>query len=57
MAADGGLGETDALGQIGGCGRTVVQDGARDPVARGALTGREFLLRSPTVVFHNTIVA
>jgi hypothetical protein len=35
----------------------VVQDGSRDPVACGALPGREFLVRSLANVFHNAIVA
>jgi hypothetical protein len=35
----------------------VVQDGARDTVAGGPLTGREFLLRGLANVFHNAIVA
>ena len=32
VAADGGLGEAQPLGQVGGGGRAVVQDGAGDPV-------------------------
>lgn len=57
MAPDGGLGQAQASGELGDSGRPVVQDGARDPVAGGPLTGREFLLRSLTDVFHNAIVA
>ena len=57
VASDGRLGEAHALGEIRDRGGAVVQDGARDAVARRALTGREFLLRSPSVIFHNTIVA
>ena len=54
MAADGGLGEAEALRQIGDGGRAVVQDGARDPVARRALAGREFLLRSLALTYFTT---
>ncbi|GAA2429940.1 hypothetical protein GCM10010273_01370 [Streptomyces lavendulocolor] len=60
MPADGGLCEAEPLGELGHGGRAVIQDGARDPVARGALPGREFLRWSRgslTDVFHNAIVA
>lgn len=33
VAADGGLGEAEALGEVGDGGGTVVQDRPRDPVA------------------------
>lgn len=57
VAPDGGLGEPQTPGELGDGGRPVVQDGARDAVAGGPLTGREFLLRSLANVFHNAIVA
>lgn len=62
MAADRRRGEPQTSRELGDRGRAVVQDGARDPVAGGPLTGREFLLPSLTDwgladVFHNAIVA
>lgn len=57
MATDGGLGEAESSGEIGDGRRPVIQDRPRHPVARRALTGREFLHRSRANVFHNAIVA
>ncbi len=57
MTAYGGLGQPQPAGEVGHGRRAVVQDGARDTVAGGPLTGREFLLRSLANVFHNAIVA
>ncbi len=64
MPAYGRLGEAQPLGELGDGRRAVVQDGPRDPVAGGPLTGRELLLwgthgglPSLADVFHNAIVA
>lgn len=57
VPADGGLGEPEPLREGGDRRGAVVQDGARDTVAGGPLTGREFLLRSLASLFHNAIVA
>ena len=64
VAAHGGGGQPQPPGQLGDGRRAVVQDGPRDPVAGGPLTGRELLLGGPrgglpslADVFHNAIVA